>query len=134
MAAFFCSEALAENTCALKLPPKFSAISADHGAFFFVYPRKIQHHFTGCQTMWNEQGKKAFVLRFKNGTLVKYSSSYGSGIQAACDYRKGKLAIKNSGNCPDYQDVKNGLLNVDQSDEPEIPKDRDIHVATPTMQ
>ncbi|WP_157201430.1 hypothetical protein [Massilia sp. Root418] len=110
-----------------KFPSDRAAVIEDHGYFFFIYPRTISANFSGCQTMWDENGKQLFVLTFEQGNLISYESNDPSGKEKnqTCLYKHGKLAQHGPTDCPDYGDVKKGLQSLPQSDEPIVPAERD---------
>jgi hypothetical protein len=119
--------ASAQENCQLKIPPSQAAISANHGIYFFVYPRSVNAVYSGCQTMWDEKGNQWFVLMFEQGSLIKYESNDPSGAskKQSCRYEHGKLARNESKDCPDYGDVKDGFRTLSNSDEPIVPSARD---------
>src|SRR5882757_4243871 len=99
------------NTCSLDGPPPDAAVSANHGNFFFVYPRTVARSYSGCQTMWDELGRKVFVFRFTEGVLREYSlTDYSDGSKPmVCKYAKQRLSADSSKDCSPYEDVKSGL-------------------------
>jgi hypothetical protein len=120
---------LADNTCSPDGPPPDAAVSANHGSFFFVYPRAVSRSYSGCQTMWDELGRKIFVFRFTEGVLQEYSlmdySGAGGSKPMVCKYAKKRLGADSPKDCSPYEDAKSGLLNVAPEDEPPVPADRD---------
>lgn len=127
MAGCFGSPSLADENCSLQIPPRDSAVSANHGSFFFVYPRGFDRGYSGCQTMWDELGRMVLVFHFRDGALIEYTLADHStaGEPAVCKYKDGKPGAVNPKNCPQFADVENGLLNVLPEDEPEVPLERD---------
>ncbi len=115
------------DTCSLDGPPPDAAVSANHGSFFFVYPRTVARSYSGCQTMWDELGRKVFVFRFTEGVLHEYSlTEYSGGSKPmVCKYLEQRLSADSSKDCSAYEDVKTGLLNVAPEDEPVVPESRD---------
>ena len=118
----------AAESCALRGPPPDAGVTANHGSFFFVYPRAVGASYTGCQTMWDELGRRVFVFRFINGALKEYSlTDYYSGKvkSRVCKYKDERLAGTSSTDCPAYEDVKRGLT-VTPEEEPPISKEKDL--------
>jgi hypothetical protein len=122
--------AFAQNACSFNVPPRDSAVSANDGRFYFVYPRKVTATYTGCQTMWDELGRKVFLFRFKQGTLTEYwLADYSSNAKReTCKYHRGAVSPSSSKECPAYEDVKHGLLTVAPQDEPPVPRERDARL------
>lgn len=120
----------AENTCSLDYPPHDAAVNQIHGSFFFIYPRKIPPLFTGCQTMWDELGRKTFVLYFNEGNLNKYLLTDYSGHETSeiCNYENDKLTSSSSSSCSSYEDMKNGLYYIAPEYEPSVPRNRDARL------
>jgi hypothetical protein len=113
--------------CALAAPPKDAAMSVDDGAYYFVYPRSIDAGFSGCQTMWDEAGRKMLVLTFVKGVLTQYQQlpdPRGAGAGLVCRYAGG-VVTAGGGDCPDYASSSTGLPVMPQSDEPAVPAGRD---------
>jgi hypothetical protein len=126
----FSSEGLAAQSCSLEAPPTDAAVSGNHGSYFFVYPRYVAPHYTGCQTMWDELGRKVHVYHFHEGHLRDYSLfDYADGpagpIVKLCRYRAQSLCPDSPKDCSSYESVKSGILNVEPADEPKVPRDRD---------
>jgi hypothetical protein len=117
----------AQDSCALDLPPHHSAINQNHGFFLFIFPREIGPSFSGCQTMWDERGKKLFVLTFKKGNLIRYEMNdpSDSSKKETCIYKQGNLVRGNSEECPQYEDVKNGFRTLSGANEPFVPPEKD---------
>lgn len=124
------TSSFADSSCALALPPLDAAVSGNHGQYLFVFPRKVTASFSGCQTMWDEQGRKVFVMRFSDGTLNEYSyTDFARGpITTVCKYEKERLSASSPAECSNYKDVKGGLLNVAPEDEPPVPRERDARL------
>jgi hypothetical protein len=123
--------ALAQPTCSLEKPPIDTAVTENHGSYFFVYPRSVDlTSFTGCQIMWDELGRRVFVLHFSAGVLTKYSlTDYSANSKVIlCQYKSGHLAHGSSGDCADFEDVKRGLFNVSAEEGPRVPRDRDARI------
>lgn len=86
--------------------------------------------FTGCQTMWDELGRKIFVLYFQEGRLKQYSLTDYSGHQASeiCTYDNGKLIASSPQSCTPYEHMKDGLGYIAPAYEPPVPKERDARL------
>ena len=122
---------LAADSCAINKPPHDAAISGNHGSYFFVYPRHVSPSYSGCQIMWDELGRKVLVFRFREGKLLTYSSidySEAPPTTKSCSYRNGSPTPGVTPDCPPYDSIKDGLLNVDPADEPPVPKERDARL------
>ena len=115
------------ETCKAKVPPRQAAVTENHGTFFFVYPGALGPTYSGCQTMWDEKGIPWFVLTFEKGKLVRYESMDSSkeGGKQICKYKSGKVVKNSSEECPEYDDVKDGLLTIPEADSPVVPPERD---------
>ena len=116
----------AGDNCALAAPPRTAAVTADHGAFLFVFPRKVDASYTGCQTMWNEHGAAVFVLKFDRGALTSYQE-FGKQKRKAtlsCEYSEHSLKTRKS-KCPPYEDVEAGFRTLPVADEPRVPVEVD---------
>ena len=129
LSLFFASSVFASSlpNCDESFPPRAAAITADHGFFFYVFPRDINASYSGCQTMWDEKGNVWFVLTFQLGSLTQYTekSSENGRQPLNCQYRKEGLIPNSSNNCPEYGSIKNGFKTIDKHDEPLIPQGRD---------
>jgi hypothetical protein len=103
--------AWAENTCALKKPPRAAGVNAIHGNYFFIFPRKVDVGFTGCQTMWNEMGERVLVIRFQSGSPVAYEEHGrpGRGATLTCDFRRSAVRASD---CPAHEDLRDGLRSI----------------------
>jgi hypothetical protein len=121
----------AQSTCSLEKPPTDAAVNENHGSFFFVYPRTVDiTSFTGCQIMWDEVARQVFILHFSAGVLTEYSSTDYSATskRILCRYKRGHLVHGNSSDCPGFEAVKRGVLNVSAEEEPPVPRDRDARI------
>jgi len=117
--------ASAQENCQFKMPPRQAASTANHGLFYFVYPRAIDAAYSGCQTMWDEKGVKVIVLTFEQGRVIKFEATDPSSpsVKYSCRYEHGKLASKQSKDCPEY--VNDDLGPLPQRDDPIVPPERD---------
>lgn len=117
----------AGDSCRLAYPPRDAAVSGDHGSYYFVFPRHVSSDYSGCQIMWDEQGRQVFIFRFLKGKLTQYSMVDHAVPKTTklCKYDGQSLAAGSSSECPTFDSVKGGLPNVEPEDEPKIPKDRD---------
>lgn len=116
----------AGENCTLTIPPRAAAVNANHGEFLFIYPRKVEKDYSGCQTMWNQRGAPVFVLRFEQGELASYQEFAKSSRKAAlsCRYVGTKLKTRSS-KCPAYEDVEAGFRTMPEADEPQVPPEAD---------
>lgn len=119
--------ASAQENCQLTIPPRQAASTANHGFFYFVYPRAVDAAYSGCQTMWDEKGNQVIVLMFEQGSVIKFESPDHSSASGkhSCRYEHGKLASNQSKDCPEYGSVKDSLGPLPQSDDPIVPSERD---------
>jgi hypothetical protein len=118
---------MAADSCSLAAPPKDAAVSVDDGAFFFVYPRSIDAGFTGCQTMWDETGRKTLVLTFAKGALTQYQPLPDPKAGSAgmlCQYAGGNKTAGGD-DCPDYASSSAGLPVMPRAEEPTLPAGHD---------
>lgn len=123
-----CSQvSLAKENCELSKPPKEAGVNSNHGQFFFVYPRFFDSNYTGCQTMWDEHGKKWWVLHLERGLPKQLSINIPStpATQTKCIYIKDGLVNGSADDCPDYQALKKGIPTIPKELEPQIPRERD---------
>jgi hypothetical protein len=112
--------------CDLAFPPREAGTNANHGVIYYVFPRKLDVEYSGCQTMWDEKGRKVWIVEFKEGDpIVSMVINAEDATRELCSYRAGKLVGKNRDDCPDYEWLKQGLPTVRQGTEPDIPRDRD---------
>lgn len=119
------------NSCSLHEPPRTSAVSADHGAFYFIYPRVIPKMYSGCQIMWDELGRESIKLRFQRGTLVQYVLVDYSGKTPEtkkCSYKSRGIYRQNPTDCPAYENVEHGIPVGSMADDPPIPPERDVRL------
>lgn len=128
LAAFTMSGAAgaAGTNCDLVYPPRESGTNANHGVIYYVFPRKLVAEYSGCQTMWDEKGRKVWIVEFKDGeptdsTMINPDDS----TESHCTFRGGKVVGKNQNDCPEYGWLKRGLPTVRAGTEPHIPPDRD---------
>ena len=115
------------KACGLTAPPKESAVSTNHGFYYFVFPRTLPMSYTGCQIMWGEDGRRVFLLRFTNGEMERFES-YPLDVNETlrtCKYGGGKLTSEASTDCPPYEAFKNGIRTFSSTSEPRVPAQRD---------
>lgn len=122
----FAVSAFADDTCTLTTPPRTAAVNADHGAYLFVFPRRLGADYTGCQTMWDEKGTPLMLLRFERGALVSYQEFAKQKSKAAltCRYSASTLKTRNR-KCPSYENVEAGFRTMSEANEPNVPAQRD---------
>jgi hypothetical protein len=118
--------AVAEESCALRSPPSGAAVNTNHGQFFFIFPRAMDIKYTGCQTMWDEKGRKILTIRFLNGEPIKATfTDPDRGSSSECAYNHGVLISGSKEDCLTAENMKAGLPSIPKSDEPIIPLERD---------
>src|SRR4051812_44487799 len=69
------TDSIGQN-CGLSVPPITSGKNAVHGAYLFIYPRELPDNYSGCQTMWEQTGRKWMVLHLNDGHPTKLVESY----------------------------------------------------------
>lgn len=126
-----CSQAAHSNEiCSRAAPPLDSALSTSHGSVVFIYPRSIEHGFSGCQKMWGSTGEPLVKLKFVNGVLVlaEFFEQARTEAVLSCQYRDGKL-VTDLEDCPAYEDGAAGMktlpLDAERRIIPPIPQGRD---------
>jgi hypothetical protein len=126
-----CLQAAHSNEiCSRAAPPLDSALSTSHGSVVFIYPRSIEHGFSGCQKMWGPTGDLLVKLRFVKGALVlaEFFDQARTEAAVSCQYRDGKL-VTDFEDCPAYEDGAAGMktlpLDAERRIIPSIPQDRD---------
>jgi hypothetical protein len=127
------ASAFAVDSCKLPRPPEESGIHKSDGLYYFVFPRVIAPSFTGCQTMWDEKGRKVFVLEFESGEPSRFRlpNSPGASAGLTCRYQGEKAAADNPEHCPAFDEVKDGIRSVADGEVPPPPGDRDPRHPSP---
>ncbi len=125
--SFVCTTSTAGTVCELNLPTKKAGINANHGYFYFIEPRIVPPTYTGCQIMWDEKGKKKYVLNFSKGQLKQFEEYEQSSraIKVTCVFTGGRATRRNSKNCPSDQDLKNGFFVLSDELILEVPEEKD---------
>lgn len=86
--------------CDLKDIPDDAREISSHGLSYFVYPTSVQEGYTGCQTIWLEDGTKLGSAEFVGGDLRGFSGKEPKQSELMeCRYKKGKL-VSGSAKCP----------------------------------
>ena len=102
---------ISENAqnCNLKTAPVGSGENFIHGTQLFIYPREIAQNYTGCQTMWADDGTKWMVLYIEAGhprlLHVNYPFDKKEG-KYSCVYQKDALVNKDEKYCDPYEKDK----------------------------
>lgn len=114
------------DSCALAAPPKDAGVGSDDGALFYVYPRTLAAGYSGCQTMWDESGRRTAQLTFDKGGLSQYElTDYAKPTEPKtrrCTYAGGKAS---GDDCPAYDEASHGLAAAPVGEEPAIPAGKD---------
>lgn len=112
--------------CAEVRPPEEAAVNLSHGTYLFVHPKTLGEAYSGCQTMWNEQGKIIFVLSFQSGKLMRMRAweNAGASKPLECLYRDRALVKGDPDACPDYEALAGGFRTVG-AEALEVPENRD---------
>ncbi|GAB3254569.1 hypothetical protein [Chitinimonas naiadis] len=104
------------STCKLTVPPMDSGKNSVHGRFLYIYPRVVASNYTGCQTMWDQDGRKLMVLAMRDGHPEKLSVSYGVSPESVeeftCSYSHDELINKDEKRCEEFDKQREfgGLL------------------------
>lgn len=117
-----------DRTCTITRPPQDAGVNSNHGLYFFVYPRSVPDNFTGCQTMWDENGNVWMKLSMMQGEVRTLNLRVPSEPPEAseCTYSAGKLVSGPVDSCPEAAQLKRGLLPFGGIDEAGVPLDRDL--------
>ena len=78
-----------EAACAIAAPPRDSRKVPMHGANFYIYPGTLPSAYSGCQTMWLEDGSKIAVARYVDGKIRSFSSTEPKQEPFECSYSPG---------------------------------------------
>jgi hypothetical protein len=116
--------------CEVARPPSDSAVNMIHGTYVFVYPRNFGEQYSGCQTMWGDDGNKWYVLRVANGKPTELTMDVArAGAQRyRCLYNDTGLVDGDIKVCPDFGGLKRrgGLGNPDAKYDAPVPADLDL--------
>jgi hypothetical protein len=117
-----------DGTCTITRPPQDAGVNSNHGLYFFVYPRTVPDNFTGCQTMWDENGSVWMKLSMMAGEIrtLKLRVPSDPPEESECTYSAGKLVSGPVDSCPDAGQLKRGLLPFGGIEEAGVPSDRDL--------
>ena len=102
-----CSCAAEQSTCDLETPPKAAVADGVHGSYVFVFPWSLNPDYTGCQTIWDEHGRKVLVLEFKDGEPVQFRMAEATPgeLTKICNYAAGHVQGEEA-DCPTYAEAK----------------------------
>lgn len=117
----------AEN-CKLQQPPMDSGVNTNDGVFFYVYPRGLPSGYTGCQTMWDENGRKWWVIRFQDGLPKQMDVDVPSAppTRTRCVYEGGRIVQGEAEACLDFKTLTiDGIRSIPKELEPSVPPGRD---------
>jgi len=89
---------VAQPNCGLTAIPKDAHRIPSHGVDFLVFPAALGANYTGCKTMWLDNGHRLAVWYFERGELVwlKAEEPKGSDRSSYCRYNDGKLITGDS--------------------------------------
>jgi hypothetical protein len=120
-----CSFAAEQSTCDLETPPKAAVADGVHGSYVFVFPWSLSPDYTGCQTTWDEHGRKVFVLEFKDGEPVQFrmAETAPGQLTKICNYAAGNVQSEDA-DCPTYVEAKAALRSREIFDL-RVPPERD---------
>ena len=110
--------------CNLVAPPDGSGENGNHGIYFFIYPRQVAPNYTGCQTMWADDGTKWMILYVEGGhpRILQFDIPSDPKGKKLCVYEKAKLLNKKEDSCPNYEiDKPFGNLFIDSLPPGKIP-------------
>jgi hypothetical protein len=118
--------AMAADSCQLTVPPLESAVLENHALFFFVFPPTFDTDYTGCQTVWDEKGIKAWSVRFDHGDPVEFNfGSWEGEPPLSCSYEDGNLTSGDSIRCPTYERLTRPVFAGPPDEDPPVPPERD---------
>ena len=129
---------LAGENCDLELPPPEAGVIINHGSFMFVFPANIDEAYTGCQSMWFEDGTKMSALYLEHGQTTEYTTSlpvdptesprcvYDSSYSKEDSMNNENVIEGNPAKCPAYMVIRHGYKSRTGDREPEIPPGRDL--------
>ncbi len=121
---------MAGPNCDLRRPPKDSGVNQLEGRFVFIYPRALASDYSGCQTMWGDDGRKWYVLRVRDGRpaeltidIAETGEKRQQGVYDETQLMKGDADI-----CPGLGALKRagGLPVIPQEREPAVPAEADL--------
>jgi hypothetical protein len=98
------------QNCSLSVPPLDSGKNTVHGTFIYVFPRTLSTNYSGCQTMWDQSGRKWMVLLLKEGhpslLSVSYPESPEKTIEYSCRYKDDNLLTTSEKQCEEFDKGK----------------------------
>lgn len=97
----------------------------------FFFPSELSATYTGCQTLWDENGQLLIKFTFRRGELVTYQYRDEQGQRGICIYRRKALSTGNAEVYPDYADAVSGFRGVDDPAGTFVPRDRDPRLIAP---
>lgn len=120
-----CKGVSGQSFCNLKKPPEDSYPVEWRDSYIFSYPRIVTDYFSGCQTVWDEQGKKLWVTRFKNSEPIAQEWYNKDETSVFCEI-KDKGYIKEGANCFDADSIRRGMKALlPTKPDPKVPIERD---------
>jgi len=125
MLAMSQASAAEQSTCKIDRPPKDAVAFGVHGLYFFVFPAVLNARYTGCQTTWEEHGKKLYLLEFRNGEPVQFRGYEPPGhLKYTCDYADRRLR-GDEASCPTYDEAKLAISHPTPDDNISVPRAKD---------
>lgn len=119
------ASAAEQPSCKLEKPPRNAVAFSAHGLYFFVFPGALDAKYTGCQTTWEEHGKKLYVLEFKDGEPVHFFGYEPPGhLKNTCDYAARRLR-SDEDSCPTYDEAKLAIRHPTPDENISIPPGKD---------
>jgi len=90
------------ENCALQAPPKEAVpyLLTHVKQFSFVYPTTIPVNYTGCQSIWWENGERSITLHFENGVPDRVEDYSENQLIGACKVDNTK---ERNYECPDHE-------------------------------
>jgi hypothetical protein len=117
--------AAGQSSCQLDRPPRDAVAFSAHGLYFFVFPAALDAKYTGCQTTWEEHGKRVYVLEFKAGEPVHFFGYEPPGhLKDTCDYAARRLR-SDEASCPTYDEAKLAIRRPIPDDNISVPTRKD---------
>ena len=106
-------------------------MNSNHGQYFFVFPKTIEADFSGCQTVWVEEGRKVVVVSVTNGIPTKIDLNFSDDDRILCTFVDGKFESGHREDCTGFMDLileRRGWPVVPDRFNPTVPPERDLRL------
>ena len=97
---------IAHYTCSLSRPLEGSKITYTHGVNLSEYPPVLPTGFTGCKSVWLEDGSLLMRGRFESGTIVAATLQEPGERRIECLYANGERLATANNKCPEGKDLQ----------------------------